>query len=81
MNDQHHQRRIERWLRTGVAIIVPVTILIGGWLLLYRQKPTPPPPPLDGSAHVFAFPAAPGPPAVTLSPAPAKDPPKTPSKP
>ena len=70
MNDQQHQRRIEAWLRIGVAIIVPVTVVVGLWLLLSKHTAPPAPQPSDGSAHVVAFPAQPGPPAVTLAPAP-----------
>jgi hypothetical protein len=68
MNDHEHQRRIEGWLRVGVAIIVPVTVVVGLWLLLSKHRETAAPQPTDGSAHVMAFPAQPGPPAVTLAP-------------
>jgi hypothetical protein len=80
VNEHEHRRRIEGWLRAGVALIVPVTVVIGVWLLLFHPKRAPPPPPADGSAHVVAFPAAAGPPAVTLSPAPPTTP-ATPSQP
>jgi hypothetical protein len=70
MNDSAHQRRIERWLRFGVAVIVPLTALVGLWLLLSKHHAPIPAQPIDGSARVVAFPAAPGPPSITLAPAP-----------
>lgn len=69
MSDQQHQRRIERWLRLGVAVVVPATVVIGLWLLLFKPETPPPAQPTDGSAHVVAFPAQPGPPTITLTPA------------
>ncbi len=64
-NDPYH-RRIESWLRLGVAIGVPLTVVVGLWLLLGKHETPLPPQPTDGSAHVVAFPAEAGPPKVTL---------------
>ena len=69
MSDAQHTRRIEGWLRIGVVIAVPLTVAVGLWLLLTHPEARAPTQPTDGSAHVSAFPATPGPPTLTLTPA------------
>jgi hypothetical protein len=70
MNDQRHRQRIERWLRFAVALIVPLTLLIGLWLLVTARDPSALPHPAPDGHRVYAFPAEPGPPSVTLPTAP-----------
>jgi hypothetical protein len=62
-------RWMDRLMRLGIGIAVPLTLAAGVWLLFTTREPHAPPQPTDGSAHVVAFPAQPGPPVVTLAPA------------
>ena len=68
MNHDRHHRRIERWLKLAMALIVPITIAIGTWLLLTSRDPTTLSRPAQDPNRVYGFPAEPGPPAVTLQP-------------
>jgi hypothetical protein len=79
MNPDQHQRRIERWLKLAVALIVPITIAIGVWLLLTSRDPESLPRTPATANRVYGFPAEPGPPSVTLTPSPAPVTPPTPA--
>jgi hypothetical protein len=67
MKLQDHQQRVERWLKWATALIVPLTIVIGLWLLLTSRDPASRTRPAQNPDRVYGFPAEPGPPAVTLN--------------
>lgn len=66
MRDADHRRRVERWLRLAVALVAPLTLVIGLWLLATARDPAATNRPAVDPRRVYGFPAEPGPPVVTL---------------